>query len=205
MQTSKIATAGIALLATALVALTGCSYPGDDEDRAAFHADAQGQQPPATSAPSTEPETPAEETGDDGTENDGHTESTSESVDLSVEEGQVAYIRAIQAFSPELERWVLDQEAGEVTYSLRNCLGQTQSEGVATLEHQDGGDDTSFEAKWIGGSPIENVAAESILLEITDDTLTNFSEVATSRTDIETGSFTRMCADAGETAAEFIF
>src|SRR5699024_8562830 len=55
-----------------------------------------------------------------------------------------------------LERWVLDEEAGEVTYGIVNCAGQTKSEGVATLERVDGGDGAAFEATWIGKSPLEN-------------------------------------------------
>src|SRR5699024_4509341 len=101
-----------------------------------------------------------------------------------VEDGHVQYLRAIQNFSPALERWVLDEEAGEVTYGIVNCAGQTKSEGVATLERVDGGDGAAFEATWIGKSPLENVAAESIRVEITEDTLKNFADVATSRTDI---------------------
>ena len=196
-------TAGAALLAIALLGLSGCGYPGDDEDRAAIHAGAQDPQPPATSAPSSEPETPGED--DESTEDGSQGESTGETADLGVEDGEVQYLRAIQNFSPTLERWVVDEEAGEVTYSLINCLGQAQSEGVATLEQGDGGEGTAFEATWIGASPLENVAAESVLLDITDDTLTNFSDVATSRTEIEAGNFVSMCTEAGETAAEFVF
>src|SRR5699024_7885520 len=112
-------------------------------------------------------------------------------------------LRAIQNFSPALERWVLDEEAGEVTYGIVNCAGQTKSEGVATLERVDGGDGAAFEATWSGKSPLENVAAESIRVEITEDTLKNFADVATSRTDIEASNFASMCAEVGETAASF--
>ena len=203
MKTSKIATAGIALLATALVALTGCSYPGDDEDRAAFHAGAKGPKNPSTSAPSAEPKTPVED--DEGTEDSSPDEPTGETADLGVEAGQVQYFRAIQNFSPTLERWVVDEDADEATYSLINCVGQAESEGVANLEPADGVDESAWTATWIGKSPLKNVAAESVRLEITDDTLTNFSDVATSRTEIEAGNFSRMCVDAGETAADFVF
>src|SRR5699024_4478068 len=153
MTKAAITTIGAALLAAAALALSGCSYPGDDEDRAAFHAEAQDPVPSAPATEPTEPETPAEETGDERTE----------------EGGQGQCLRAMQNFSRARERWVLDEEAGEVTYGIVNCAGQTKSEGVATLERVDGGDGAAFEATWIGKSPLENVAAESIRVEITED------------------------------------
>src|SRR5699024_1638738 len=154
MTKAAITTIGAALLVAAALALSGCSYRGDDEDRAAFHAEAQDPVPSAPATEPTEPETPAEETGAERTEEGGQGE-----------------------------------EAGEVTYGIVNCAGQTKSEGVATFERVDGGDGTAFEATWIGKSPLENVAAESIRLEINDETLTNFSDVATSRTKTEGGNF----------------
>lgn len=205
MTKAAITTIGAALLAAAALALSGCSYPGDDEDRAAFHAEAQDPVPSAPATEPTEPETPAEETGDESTEEGGQGEKSGATADLGVEDGQVQHLRAIQNFSPALERWVLDEEAGEVTYGIVNCAGQTKSEGVATLERVDGGDGAAFEATWIGKSPLENVAAESIRVEITEDTLKNFADVATSRTDIEASNFASMCAEVGETAADFVF
>src|SRR5699024_5574806 len=118
---------------------------GDDEDRAAFHAEAQDPVPSAPATEPTEPETPAEETGDESTEEGGQGEKSGATADLGVEDGHVQYLRAIQNFSPALERWVLDEEAGEVTYGIVNCAGQTKSEGVATLERVDGGDGAAFE------------------------------------------------------------
>src|SRR5699024_4283373 len=96
------------------------------------------------SAPATEPTEP--ETGDESTEEGGQGEKSGATADLGVEDGHVQYLRAIQNFSPALERWVLDEEAGEVTYGIVNCAGQTKSEGVATLERVDGGDGAAFEA-----------------------------------------------------------
>ena len=205
MTKAAITTIGAALLVADALALSGCSYRGDDEDRAAFHAEAQDPAPSAPATEPTEPETPAEETGDESTEEGGQGEKSGATADLGVEDGHVQYLRAIQNFSPALERWVLDEEAGEVTYGIVNCAGQTKSEGVATLERVDGGDGAAFEATWIGKSPLENVAAESIRVEITEDTLKNFADVATSRTDIEASNFASMCAEVGETAADFVF
>src|SRR5699024_8870597 len=205
MTKAAITTIGAALLAAAALALSGCSYPGDDEDRTAFHAEALDPVPSAPATEPTEPETPAEETGDESTEEGGKGEKSGATADLGVEDGHVQYLRAIQNFSPALERWVLDEEAGEVTDGIVNCAGQTKSEGVATLERVDGGDGAAFEATWIGKSPLENVAAESIRVEITEDTLKNFADVATSRTDIEASNFASMCAEVGETAADLVF
>ena len=208
MKTTKITTLAAGIVAVAALALTGCSYPGDDEDRAAYQAGADAPQPPATSAPSEEPDAPSTEAespadGDEGTEEDSSQDKEkSETADLKVEDGQVQYLRTIQNFSPTMERWVVDEDAGEVTYSMVNCLGHEESAGVATLEPLD---DTEWEATWIGDSPVPNLAAESIRLEITENTLTNFSDVASSRTEIESSNFNQMCVDAGETAADFVF
>src|SRR5699024_10929330 len=133
MTKAAITTIGAALLAAAALALSGCSYPGDDEDRAAFHAEAQD---PVPSAPATEPTEP--ETGDESTAEGGRGERSGAAADRGVEDGHVPCLRAIQTFSPALGRWVLDEEAGEVTYGIVNCAGQTKSEGVATLERVDG-------------------------------------------------------------------
>lgn len=194
MKTTKRITTGAVGIALAALALTGCVV------ETVPHG-AENPQPPATSAP-PEPEAPTEEAENEGTENGSRDEKSETTADLGVEDGQTQYLRAIQAFSPELEWWVVDEAAGEVTYSLVNCLGQPQSEGVATLEPS-GGD--TYHATWIGKSPIENVAAEQLRLVITENTLTNFADVASSRTDVESGNFSRMCTDAGEAAAEFVF
>src|SRR5699024_9962828 len=98
MTKAAITTIGAALLAAAALALSGCSYPGDDEDRAAFHAEAQD---PVPTAPATEPTEP--ETGDESTEEGGQGEKSSATADLGVEDGHVQYLRAIQNFSPALE------------------------------------------------------------------------------------------------------
>src|SRR5699024_2608856 len=145
------------LLTAPALALSGCSYPGDDEHRAAFHDVAQDPLPAAPATEPTQPETPAAETVDESTDEDGPCQKPGATADLGVEDGHVQYLRAIQNFSPALERWVLDEEAGEVTYGIVNCAGQTKSEGVATLERVDGGDGAAFEATWIGKSPLENV------------------------------------------------
>src|SRR5699024_12302405 len=142
----------------------------DGDDRAACHGTAQDPLPPGPATEPPAPETPAEESGGESTEEGGQGEKSGATADLGVEDGHVQYRRAIQNFSPALERWVLDEEAGEVTYGIVNCAGQTKSEGVATLERVDGGDGAAFEATWIGKSPLENVAAESIRVEITEDT-----------------------------------
>src|SRR5690625_4097348 len=205
MTKAAITTIGAALLAAAALALSGCSYPGDDEDRAAFPSEAQDPGPSAPATEPTEPETPAEETGDESTEEGGQGAKSGATADLGVEDGHVQYLRAIQNFSPALERWVLDEEAGEVTYGIVNCAGRMESVGVGSHERVVGGDGAALEATVIGRAPLVTVVAESIRVEITEDTLQNFAAVATSRTDIEAGNFASMCAEVGETAADFVF
>src|SRR5699024_10568906 len=129
MTKAPITTIGASLLAAAAPALSGCSYSVNDEDRAAFHAEAQDPVPSAPATEPPEPETPAEETGDESTEEGGQGEKSGATADLGVEDGHVQYLRAIHKSSPAPERWVLDEEAGEVTYGIVNCAGQTKSEG----------------------------------------------------------------------------
>src|SRR5699024_8562829 len=102
MTKAAITTIGAALLAAAALALSGCSYPGDDEDRAAFHAEAQDPVPSAPATEPTEPETPAEETGDESTAEGGQGERWGAPADPGFEAGHVRYLRAIQNFSPRL-------------------------------------------------------------------------------------------------------
>src|SRR5699024_5166867 len=99
-----ITTIGAALLAGPALAPSGCSCPGAREDRAAVHPEAQYPVPSAPATEPTEPETPAEETGDESTEEGGQGEKSGATADLGVEDGHVQYLRAIQNFSPALER-----------------------------------------------------------------------------------------------------
>lgn len=182
---------GSAALLLAAFTLTGCVVEK-------VPAGIENPQPVDDSAPADASEAPA-----DSGDGDAAEEPSAVTTDLGVEDGQVQYLRAVQAFSPRLERWVVDEEAGEVTYTQYNCLGRTQAEGVATLEPVDGG--TDWYATWLGKSPLDNVAAESVRLKITEDELVLFADVATSRTDVETGNYGRMCAEAGQAVAEFAF
>src|SRR5699024_6474027 len=121
MTKAAITTIGAALLVAAALALSGCSYRGDDEDRAAFHAEAQDPVPAAPATGPTAPQTRGEETGGESPEDGGQGEKSGGTAELRVEDGQVEYLRAIQSFAAALERWVLDEEAGEVTYGIVNC------------------------------------------------------------------------------------
>src|SRR5699024_8408006 len=76
--------------------------------------------------------------------------------DLGVEDGHAQYLRAVQNFSPALESWVLDEEAGEVPYGSVNCAGETKTESVATLERVAGGDGAAVEATWTGKDQCEH-------------------------------------------------
>ncbi len=89
MTKAAITTIGAALLAAAALALSGCSYPGDDEDRAAFHAEAQDPVPSGTGYRAYRAGDPAEETGDESTEEGGQGEKSGATADLGVEDGHV--------------------------------------------------------------------------------------------------------------------
>src|SRR5690606_13914249 len=115
----------------------------------------ENPQPVDAPAPADAPEAPADSANEETGDSDPAEEPSAVTTDLGVEDGQVQYLRAVQAFSPRLERWVVDEEAGEVTYTQYNCLGQAQAEGVATLEPVDGG--TDVYATWAGESPLDNV------------------------------------------------
>src|SRR5699024_7601524 len=62
MTKAASTTIGAALLAAAALALSGSSYPGDDEDRAAAHAEAQDPVPSAPATDATAPEAGAAST-----------------------------------------------------------------------------------------------------------------------------------------------
>lgn len=197
MTTTTRITSAVAALALATLALTGCVVE---------NVPAGAQSPgPVDSAPAEESAEP-DQTSDPG---DGESEDTEgesdKKVNIRVEDGRVQYVRPIQNFSPTLERWVVDEPAGEITYTQYNCLGQKQAEGVAKLEHEEGGGPEDYEATWIGESPIANTSAKTVRLTITADELKLFADESSSRVEIEIGNFAGMCTEAGEAFIGFVF
>ena len=57
--------------------------------------------------------------------------------DISAGEGETVYLYARQAFSPSLDRWTVDVQMEELTYTRYDCLGGVGAEGLATLEPRD--------------------------------------------------------------------
>lgn len=72
--------------------------------------------------------------------------------------------------------------------------------GVAALSQERG----RWVATWDGDSPMLLNDSRGDYLEITDRTLTHYTDVATSRTDMELERYTSMCVKAGKALAGFI-
>lgn len=141
----------------------------------------------------------------DGEQGEGDSVSTTR-IDLSPESG-VQYLQAIQAFSPELDQWVLDRENGEAIYKKYNCLGQTQAVGTGLLEvatDEDG--DEVYTVIWDGASPYAFSRQAALEFDlVTDRTLTvDRMNRASARTDVELERYKGMCIGAGEMLANFL-
>jgi len=226
-----------AVAAILAMSLTSCvKFIGPDEGQpapAATEAPAEAEAPETTvEGESTEPAADGEDSedkswkdklsdtkdkvtgGDDqpagtddkaGEQGEGDSVSVT-SVDLSPESG-VQYLQAIQAFSPELDQWVLDRENGEAIYKKYNCLGQTQAVGTGLLEvvtDEDG--DEVYTVIWDGASPYQFDRQAAMELDlVTDRTLTvDRMNRASARTDVELERYKGMCIGAGEMLANFL-
>lgn len=139
-----------------------------------------------------------------GEQGEGDSVSTTR-IDLSPESG-VQYLQAIQAFSPELDQWVLDRENGEAIYKKYNCLGQVKEVGTGILDvttDEDG--DEEFTVIWDGSSPYMIPSATLTFSLVTDRTLTvDRMNRASSRTDVELERYKGMCSSAGQALANFL-
>lgn len=227
-----LASAAAALLALSLTGCVNFISPEEGQQAPATEAPAGADAPDATvEGESTEPAADGEDSedkswkdklsdtkdkvtggdggdqpaGTDGEQGEGDSVSTTR-IDLSPESG-VQYLQAIQAFSPELDQWVLDRENGEAIYKKYNCLGQTQAVGTGLLEvatDEDG--DEVYTVIWDGTSPYgfsKQAAMEFDL--VTDRTLTvDRMNRASARTDIELERYKGMCIGAGEMLANFL-
>ncbi|WP_433674794.1 hypothetical protein [Microbacterium gorillae] len=119
-------------------------------------------------------------------------------VDLSTEEGTV-YLHAVQAFSPRLERWVVDGDT--LIFQELDCLGRTKKDVTANLV--DTGADT-YLATWEGDNPLMHSPQSK--LTITDTALTpDYGEIASSRAEAQADIYQNMCIEAGGAIASFIF
>lgn len=209
-----VATAGItgavASLVVAGLMMSGVIVlPQDDEPTAAAPtataqpADPTDVQPteaePSAEGEQTQPEATAEPEPSDG----GETEDEREVVEvvLAPENGTL-YLHTVQDFSPLLEAYVVDHEAGTLEYRRYTCLGTTQAAGIASLEPTS--TEEQYVATWQGETPMRMTAGQTNRLQITDATLTNGGDVASVHTDMETEKFVGLCGDTGEAILSFV-
>lgn len=149
----------------------------------------------APSADATEP-ADADDTGQ--TEAPATEKSDENAVDLSAEEGTV-YLYAHQAFSPTLQRWVVDGDT--ILFQELDCLGRIKQDVTASLV--DTGSDT-YVATWDGQNPLINSPESK--LAITDSALTpDYGEIASSRAEAQADIYQDMCIEAGGAIADFLF
>ena len=209
MTDMRFAAAGI--IVTALLA--GCSYPGDEEDRAAYQAQQTGE-PAAEPAPdgpdagtgpgAASSETPAEP--DAGTEPEPtESEAAAQQVPLVVDTGDT-YLRANRAmgllapprvFGPWMTQYVIDGE--KFTYREILCSGTAVTEATGTIEDGeivwDDGEDP-----WVGDE--EREASEITVAGGEATVLSGGSASADHETQRE--EFVGYCKDAGEDIGTFV-
>src|SRR5699024_8609496 len=130
-----------------------------------------------------------------------------EKIDLTPEsETAVVYLRSIQGFSPELEVWTIDEEAGMVEYRRYNCLGSAQGVGVGTFAPREGGDEGEYRIIWEGENPgpAGNGDSQEERATMTERNLEVDMNVASTHHDIELERFGGMCGDTASTAVQFV-
>lgn len=140
----------------------------------------------------TEPE-PGETEGTEDTEG-----TSGPAVDVEAESG-TTYVYARGGVVPSMERWVVAEDGGTVTFDRLTCLGTTKDEVSGKLEGQ--------RVMWDGENPQPGTASEWTTLEpITPEELTivGSGEVATSDVDAETDRFVDLCAATGEDVGNFV-
>lgn len=198
MKRNTLAGVGACLALTA-VAVTGCAYPGD----------APTTEPAPTVTVTVPPDAPAEadssadaETSPGVTEDDAAVkdDSSVDEVDLAPGDG-VQYLHAVQAFSPLLESWVIDQDGGSLSYMRYTCLGRLDDGGTGAIAPYKG---DKWQVTWDGDSPLRLTSGATERVSITDRALVLGTESATSSIEIELEKYLSMCHDAGETIANFV-
>lgn len=198
---------GAAVAALAACALAGCGYPGAEADREA----AAGQQGSSTAqsttgstaagsaTPTTSGSASPSSTSSPGDQED---ESALPTLDLGPEsESATQYMYAVQAFSPLLESWEVDKDAGTLRYVRYTCAGTVDAEGSGTLEQVKG---DVWKVTWGGESPMRLSSSDHERLEITDSVLVYGTERSSTDTDTVTSSYVGKCEEAGEAVAGFV-
>lgn len=212
----------LAAASLALMTLAGC-VAVDSEPRGGGDVAQAEEKPAKTTAPepdaTKEPETEVDETAEpDATaepeETDepiGREEEEIEETNLAAEDGETVYLLAVQGFTPELERWTVDEEMSLLHYTRYSCIGSVQEEVYASLVASEdvrattGGD--LYTATWEGSNPM---LAESRTtdFEITDRTLVRKNgladEVASVHLESVVAEFSGMCRDSRNAVANFV-
>lgn len=137
-----------------------------------------------------------------GTETATATETETEpETNISGEEGETVYLYARQAFSPSLDRWTVDEQMEELTYTRYNCLGGVEAESPATLEPRKG----KQTATWVGSNPMRGGGnSEYISLKIDEHTLSAYQDTATTQHESVLADYSEMCTKAGKSVARFV-
>ncbi|WP_460944225.1 hypothetical protein [Okibacterium endophyticum] len=199
------------VVAAATLALTGCVSVqwGEDEGGTSPTVTTESTQP---SEPSAEgEETQPEETTEPKPSDDGESEDERETVEVVLapeSETAVVYIRTIQDFSPLLEVWTVDEAAGTLEYRRYTCLGTTDSAGglpgagVGSLTP--GEDEGEWTVTWEGESPMRMSRSATESLVITERTLDNSGDIASTHHDIEIDRYVGVCGDTGEAILRFV-
>lgn len=214
-MTRRMSTAVIGLAAVSMLS-TGCGYPGDAQDRAA-----DGAPPTATETvtvgpdgtPTTTPGSSSSSTSSTGSPM-GSPRATGTKVDLTPESGTL-YVRSIQAFSPKLERWVVDLDAKTISFEKYICLGRkvasvkSMSVEPATVAQPPAGA-TIVEATWPSGRDdpqYPQSGSTTTTFEVYDEYLRvrASSEAATTDAEAATGQFIDSCGDTAGAVADFVF
>lgn len=207
-------TAAVALLASSL---TGCvRVDTGPEAGAPPPAKPSSTSAPSGSSTSTPGGSDSSTTGPASTTTGSATSSptaAAKKVDLSGGEGTV-YVRAIQAFSPELEVWRVDLEGKKIAFDKYNCAGRkvaaVRSIAVepATVAQPPEGAEV-VQATWpsgksnpyypLSGSPTTTFEVFEGYLRPrgTGDTATTDAEMAT-------GSFVNSCGDTAGVVLDFV-
>lgn len=199
-------TTAVATFAAVTTLATGCSYPGDEHDRAA-----SAPQVTATTTVTAEPKTTPDTKS---TSSDSSASTALPKVDLSADKG-TTYLAAHRAsgllsppkvLGPWVVQWVIDGK--DVTYKEIICTGTAVREATGTLEEGEDGQ----EVRWIDNGDgkaddpwVGNAATETTRLKIADERLkAPLQEEATSDVGGQTSTFVQHCKDAGEDVAEFL-
>lgn len=201
-------------IALTIAGLTGCIavVPSADPQTVVIPAQSSATSEDASASPGTndavETDTSASEEDPSLVDSvkDKVSEKAEKMIDLKPESG-VMYLHASQAFSPGLDRWVVD--GNEVHYKQYNCLGGQEEEVYGTLSQKNAAENT-YDVVFEGMSPelfLSGSSTEVIIM--TERTLIreygSGDELATTNAELQTDKFIGMCKDAGETLVGFVF